>query len=256
MIDASHVIQQYHADPARDDDRRRWSGNLNTGDFHLFKQALERGDTSTTQHMLDNYMCSPELSCTYDNPSNSTRWCYATELLQRFNVPGETIVEIGAGSHAPVVDQMLTNNPQTRYVVCDLVTPLLIAYHELSKQHDTHYMRSTDSLLYQTQQHRCVLLPHHMIDQLYSLGECLYYNSYSLSEMSPNEQTHYMDVIGTTGSRLLSENYMTGRGRCHLCNQQYTPMQLHVPEQLETCWTDTCAVPTNPGASIQLIHAT
>ena len=141
------------------------------------------------------------------------------------------------------------------YILCDLVSPLLLAYYNLSRDHDVHYVTPGDNLETLITQHKCILLPHHLSNKLYTLSGAIFYNSYSFSEMSEDEIRHYMDIIMTTRSRLLSENYMTGHDACHLCGIKYRALEPYLPEQLKILARLKPPTPTNPGSEILIAQA-
>jgi hypothetical protein len=256
MRHASDILREYSIDPLRDDDVSRWYGNTSDGDFKLFKQALRSNDSAAVQQFLTDHDQSPELSCTYNHPHNHQRWWYGANMIEnQTSGINELVVEIGAGSHATVAHEILTRDCVKCYIICDLVTPLLLAYYNLSKNHQTYYVRPGDSLETLIETYRCILLPHHLADKLYTLPGSIYYNSYSLSEMSLDEIDHYMDIITTTNGRLLSENYMTGNGACHLCGEPYRALGELMPRQLEVLASLDTPTPTNTGSQLVIAQA-
>ena len=134
---ATDILTEYHLDPHRDDDETRWRGDVTTGDFRMWKQALRSRNVESVQHILDNHSDSPELSCTYNHPWNESRWWYGANFVMNQSFEHEVIVEIGAGSHARVAQQVLLKKPTKCYIICDLVSPLLVAYHNISKPINT-----------------------------------------------------------------------------------------------------------------------
>ena len=89
-----------------------------------------------------------------------------------------------------------------------------------------------------------------MASKLYGLNRSVYYNSYSFSEMSNIEIQEYMDIIATTNSRLISENYMTGNGRCHLCNVKYRALEHYIPTQLKIISKNRPTTPAGAGSEV------
>ena len=252
---ATDILTEYHLDPHRDDDETRWRGDVTTGDFRMWKQALQSRNVENVQHILDNHSDSPELSCTYNHPWNESRWWYGANFVMNQSFKHEVIVEIGAGSHARVAQQVLLKKPTKCYIICDLVSPLLVAYHNMSKHVQVHYVRPSDNMETLVEQHDCIMLPHHLADKLYTMSRAVFYNSYSLSEMSEHEIHHYMDIITTTSSRLLSENYMTGTGKCHLCDEPYRALGDFMPSQLEVLASLGPPTPTNTGSQLLIAQA-
>lgn len=258
-VTASQVWLEYCLDPLRDDDTTRWWNAIDTGDFKRFKRALKDGDTDQIQTYLEQHHDSPEMSCTYANKHNDTRWQHAVDLIIRNTRPGDTIVDIGAGSHAHVINQLLERAPNRYYVICDLTTPLLLSMYNLSKKHRVRYLNPNDdtphlNLKQQIIKHDCVLIPHHMSYMLYQLKGCTFYNSYSFSEMSAPEIDNYMDIVAVTESRLISENYWDSSQytTCHLCDTPVLPLKTFVPRSFRLRHEQTPHVPTNPGALITI----
>jgi hypothetical protein len=249
----SQLLTEYQIDQHRDDDMSRWRGDINSGDFKRWKHALQSGDVGQVKHVIDHHHESPELSCTYHNPDNITRWRHNTQLLSHHTTGQSVVVELGAGSHAQVAQMFLSTHAIRCYIICDLVSPLLLAYHNMSKHHRTHYVRSGDTLETLLDSYECILLPHHLCHKLYQLSAATYYSSYSLGEMCDDEVQQYMDIMGMTSSKLISENYMTGNGSCHLCDEPYTPLQSRVPHSSELLWKQSPVVRTNPGCEIQVL---
>lgn len=250
MIDAHDVCRVYASDINPDDDLKRWRGDITTGDFKKFKHALQQQHTSVVQHMLDNHHLSPVLSCTYANPHNHTRWRHARDLIIRHTRAGDTVVDIGCGSHASVINMLAHAAPDRHYVACDLTTPLLIAYHNLSKQHDVHYV--TRSLA----SNRINMVPHHMSDMLRSLPRgTTFYNSYSFGEMQVDELLEYLDIVASVDGRLISENYWdhVKHATCHLCDQPVQPIKPHIPQSFHLMEQRLPHVPTNDGAKIVVL---
>lgn len=258
MIDAYDIIQEYDYDVKRDDDLSRWNGMINQSDFRHWKRALRSGCPDEVSAMVDQHHLSPELSCTYHNKYNRTRWRRAEDLINKYTDMKDLVVDIGAGSHASVVINMLNKYPRKKYIVCDLVSPLLLAYHNISKAgHNVKYIRQCDvecvadmySLL---RDHDCLMLPHHLCDMLYYVpAGTTFYNSYSLSEMSPDEVEQYMDIIGSTRGLLISENYWSRNNmKCHLCNEDVMPVHHLLPFGYSCRYTRQPHVPTNNGARL------
>jgi hypothetical protein len=259
MIDAFKVWLEYSVDSDRDDDLSRWNNAIDTGDFKLFKKALQGQDMSRIQHFLEHQDQSPELSCTYNNRYNRIRWRRAEDLILKWSDPGDVIIDIGAGSHANVIDRLITRAPDRHYVICDLTTPLLLAYYNLGKHHRVHYLNEKDIVDPQTflmdiiKKHDCLLVPHHMSYVFYDLPEhSVFYNSYSMGEMTSVEIDNYMDMVGTTRSKLISENYWDSGQytKCHLCNTPVLPVKPFVPDHFHIVDQRDPHVPTNPGAKI------
>lgn len=259
MIDAFKVWLAYRTDSDRDDDLSRWNNAIDTGDFKLFKKALQGQDMALIQHFLEHQDQSPELSCTYNNRYNRIRWRRAEDLILRWSKPGDVIIDIGAGSHANVIDRLITRAPDRHYVICDLTTPLLLAYYNLGKHHRVHYLNERDIVDPQTflmdiiKKHDCLLVPHHLSYVFYDLpSHSVFYNSYSMGEMSTTEIDNYMDMVGTTRSKLISENYWdsTTHTKCHLCNAPVLPVKHFVPDHFHIVDQRDPHVPTNPGAKI------
>ena len=259
MIDAFKVWLEYRIDSDRDDDLSRWNNAIDTGDFKLFKKALQGQDMALIQHFLEHQDQSPELSCTYNNRYNRIRWRRAEDLILKWSKPGDVIIDIGAGSHANVIDRLISKAPDRHYVICDLTTPLLLAYYNLGKHHRVHYLNERDIVDPQTflmdiiKKHDCLLVPHHLSYVFYDLpSHSVFYNSYSMSEMNTIEIDNYMDMVGTTRSKLISENYWdsTTHTKCHLCNAPVLPIKHFVPDHFHIVDQRDPHVPTNPGAKI------
>lgn len=267
MIEAPHVWLQYQLDHNRDDDLNRWRGDIDSGDFKRWKQALKSDDMSQIQSVLDQHATSPELSCTYMNPHNTTRWQQAVTLITQHTRPGDVVVDIGAGSHASVIMQLLTHAYNRHYVICDLTSPLLIAYYNLSREHRVKYVNLRDvmpgsgDLMRHVRTHDCVMVPHHLCDMLTELPRgTTFYNSYSFGEMSNHEVLNYMDIVASVRGRLISENYYTRDPRrifttCHLCDQPVSPIQDLIPDTFRQTGEQTPHVPTNTGAMITVHHS-
>lgn len=263
-INHQQVWLEYTLDPDRDDDLTRWRGDIDTGDFKQWKRALQSGIMSDIKSMLDNHHQSPELSCTYNNRFNRTRWRHAAELIKKHTKPGDVVVDIGAGSHASIIERLLTRASDRRYIICDLTSPLLLAYYNLGQRHDVKYVNIKDihpgdphqSLLTLMDQHACVLLPHHLSYMLYHMPRgTTYYNSYSFGEMSDDELEQYMDIIGTTQGRLISENYWSQQStKCHLCNDDVVAVSGVVPGHMSYIENRDPHVPTNPGARVVVME--
>lgn len=259
MIDARKVWLEYRLDLDRDDDLARWNNAIDTGDFKRFKQALQSQDMGRIQHFLEHHGQSPEMSCTYNNRYNRIRWRRAEDLILKWSKPGDVIIDIGAGSQANVIDRLITRAPDRHYVICDLTSPLLLAYYNLSKRHQVHYLNERDIvgpqalLMDLIKQHDCLLVPHHLSQVLYDLPDhSVFYNSYSMSEMAAVEIDNYMDMVGTTRSKLISENYWDSgkHTKCHLCNTAVFPLKPFVPKHFHIVDQRDPHVPTNPGAQI------
>lgn len=248
----SKILSLYHEDDYRDDDCQRWNGSIAAQPFTDWKQALGTKDENRVNELLTHHHEDPVLSCTYDHEWNATRWWYGSNLVINQTSDTDVVVEIGPGSHATVAGHVLQSRYSTVkcYILCDLVSPLLLAYYNLSKDHDVHYVTPGDNLETLITQHKCILLPHHLSNKLYTLSGAVYYNSYSFSEMSEDEIHHYMDIIMTTRSRLLSENYMTGNGACHLCGIKYRALNSHLPKQLNILARFKPPTPTNAGSEV------
>ena len=261
MISAQQVWLEYQLDNDRDDDLKRWRGDIATGDFLMWKTLLKSGHIPDITQMLQNHQQSPELSCTYHNRHNRTRWRRAEDLIIKHTKPGDVVVDIGAGSHATVVQQLLRSAPDRHYVICDLTSPLLLAYYNVGQHHDVKYVNMKDfhpgdvkksmrDLIHGT---KCLLLPHHLSYMLYHLPKgSTFYNSYSMSEMSDNERDEYMDIISLNQGRLISENYWSHSSTmsCHLCNTEVTPLEPSIPGHMSCTYHRDPHVPTNPGAKI------
>ena len=254
MITGQDVILEYALDIHRDDDLDRWGGEIGRGDFYRWKRTLQSGEADQVNYILDNHQLSPEMSCTYGDDNNEERWYNASKIINTHTSIYKNVIEIGAGSHARIAQHVLRNTDVQCYIICDLVSPLLLAYHNISKQYDVHYVRHGEPLETLIDQHRCILLPHHMTDELYKISAALYYNSYSLSEMSKDEITKYIDIILSTNSRLITENYMFGSGRCHLCNNHYTPLQEYIPDTFNILYKSLPHHPTNPGSELLILQ--
>ena len=250
----SQLLTEYQIDQHRDDDMSRWRGDINSGDFKRWKHALQSGDVDQVKHVIDHHHESPELSCTYQNPDNMTRWRHNTQLLSRHTTSQSVVVELGAGSHAQVAQMFMSSHDVRCYIICDLVSPLLLAYYNISNHHRTHYVRIGDTMETLLDTYECIMLPHHLCHKLYEVSAATFYSSYSLSEMCPEEINQYMDIMSTTQSTLISENYMTGNGSCHLCDEPYIPLQPYIPPTSTVRWRADPVVPTNPGSDIQIVE--
>jgi hypothetical protein len=260
-FDAVHLWLEYCRDPHRDDDLKRWNGNITTGDFKRFKHALQSGHLPTIQHMLDNHMQSPELSCTYHNKHNHRRWRRAEDLIIKHTKPGDVVVDIGAGSHASMINMLLMSAPDRKYIICDLTSPLLLACHNVGTTHDVKYVNLKDfrpsdiqqSLMDLLNTHDCIMLPHHLCYMLYHVPiGSTFYNSYSFGEMSSDEVSEYMDIISVTQSQLISENYWNNSAQvqCHLCSGEVQPVEQSIPGHMSCTYQRDPHVPTNTGAKI------
>lgn len=259
MIDAYDIMNEYGSDPKRDDDLNRWRGDLNHNDFRHWKRALNSLDPMEIQSMLDDHHLSPELSCTYHNRYNRIRWRRAEDLINKHTSMNDLVVDIGAGSHASIVDNMLHKYPRRKYIICDLVSPLLLAYYNLAKSgHNVRYIREDDisfdsqDLLKLLDKYDCLLVPHHMCDVLYHVPpHTTFYNSYSFSEMSTDEVEQYMDIIGTSQAVLISENYWARNDMtCHLCDEPVMPIHHMLPYGYSCKYNRQPHVRTNAGANI------
>lgn len=261
MISAQQVWLEYQLDNNRDDDLKRWRGDIATGDFLMWKTVLKSGDMKDIKQILDDHHNSPELSCTYNNKHNYTRWRRAEDLILKHTQPGDVIVDIGAGSHASIINMLINRAPDRKYLICDLTSPLLIAYYNLGKTHNVRYVNMKDfipgkekKILHDMlESHDCVLLPHHMCYMLFHVPtRSTFYNSYSLGEMEPREIDEYMDIISVTRSKLISENYwnFSNNSTCHLCNDEVTPVEYKVPGHMTCTYSRKPHVPTNNGARI------
>ena len=250
---SEQIINLYHNDPLRDDDENRWNGATTEDEFARWRHALKSRDVTAVEHILYTHHHHGDLNCSYEHAWNDIRWQKGATMLMNHTSCKDVIVEIGAGSHATVARLTLTNSRPRCYIICDLVPVLLLAYYNISKNYKTHYVTPGDSLETLIEHNECIMLPHHMINKLYEVNRAVYYNSYSFSEMSDIEIREYMDVITTTNSRLISENYMTGTGRCHLCNVKYRALKHYIPTQLKIIYKN---VPTTPaGAGSEVIIA-
>ena len=247
---SEQIINLYHNDRDRDDDKNRWNGATTENEFAHWRQVLKSKDVSAVEHILQTHHQYNDLNCSYEHDWNDLRWQKGASLIMKHSSCKDVVIEIGAGSHATVAGLVLANSKVKCYIVCDLVPVLLLAYYNISKNYKTHYVTSGDSLETLIEHNECIMLPHHMADKLYSLNQSLYYNSYSFSEMSDIEIREYMDVILTTNSRLVSENYMTGNGRCHLCNVKYRALKHYIPTQLKIISKSVPTTPTNPGSEV------
>lgn len=176
--------------------------------------------------IIENQLVAPKAFRYYHN---------AQQIFQLLNLSnGNTVAEIGAGYGALATFLQRMSQKRITYIDFDLPeTLILAAYYLISNFPDKKIFLYGDGELNESRlnEYDIILLPNYFIDKVPSKSIDVFFNSFSLSEMSKSANEHYLDQISRLTKGYFLHNNMDRTGVVNRGSERIPASKYPISEQ-------------------------